>query len=1124
MQSLVSMATITTTTSTTATKITTTTTTKTTTTTTTTTTTAITTSKTKTTITTITTTTTTTTTTTSKTKTTSTTTTSKTKSTTIKWGFDKKEFEQPGAMKIAVIGGGMVGQRMVEKLLEYGGDKLEISLYAEEVYNPYDRVNLTKYFNTRDPADLEFQPTQWYKDNNVNLVTGDKVESVDTEGKTFTTASGFKVSYDKIILATGSYAWVPPIKGKDSTGVFVYRTIRDLENIYTYIKEQGVKKGVVIGGGLLGLEAAKVLEGCGIDTTVIDHGPVLMGRQLDMTGGKILVREIEKIATVLTSTATKQIECDDTGRLCGISFSKPEGLEPRTCKIMIIATGIRPRDELARTIKSIEVHPRGGIVVDDQFHTTAKDIYAVGECALHRGRIYGLIAPCYAMVEVLAKEITGKDPKAIWEQGDMSTKLKLMGVDVATFGEYQTTEKDKEGFQSLSYHDPFEGVYRRLFFNLKGTQLLGGMLVGDASDYNQMAMLAKSTKPLKVSPSDLILPPSKAGAGAVQLGVEDMDDDAQICSCNDVSKGDICTAIADGCCTVKKLGMCTKAGSGCGGCKPMVKKILNHQLQQLGVEVNNYVCEHFKYSRAEIYHIAKVKKIKSYEELYLSHGIGGNPDGCEICKPTAASIFASLWNEHILQSKHRVIQETNDQFLANIQRGGTYSVIPRVPGGEITPERLIVLGEVAKKYSLYTKITGGQRVDLLGAPKSLLPSIWKDLIDAGFESGHAYGKALRTVKSCVGSTWCRYGMRDSTGFAIQLEKRYRGIRSPHKLKGGVSGCVRECAEAQGKDFGLIATSDGYNIYVCGNGGSRPKHALLLISGVQEADCIKYLDRFLMFYISTADKLQRTARWMEALEGGMDYLKEVIIEDKLGIAEELEKQMSFLVNTYKCEWTEVVNDPAKQQIFRDYVGKSIPQLSGMDKDISSSKKGHIKISLEQQGIEFIPQRDQQRPVNWPKMQEAYPKIPTLEVKTTDARWIEVAQVSDVPLNGGVTVKYGNVQIAVYNFHSRGQWYAVQNMCPHRNALVLSSGLIGDMNGIPKVACPLHKKPFNLESGEALDGTDFSLIVFPIQIVESHIELYLPSTSELDAVLGSEDLVVKAEHDNCASACGDEKLAW
>ena len=407
-----------------------------------------------------------------------------------------------------------------------------------------------------------------------------------------------------------------------------------------------------------------------------------------------------------------------------------------------------------------------------------------------------------------------------------------------------------------------------------------------------------------------------------------------ICSCNSVSKGAICAAIDAGCTTIGALKTSTKAATSCGGCSSLVARILKAELAARGVAVNNDLCEHFPYSRQQLFHLIRVGQLRSFGDTISKHGRGL---GCDICKPAIASILASCWNEFVLKRDQAVLQDTNDYFLANLQRDGTYSVVPRVPGGEITPDKLIAIGSVAKKYSLYTKITGGQRIDLFGAQVHQLPLIWKELIDAGFESGHAYGKAVRTVKSCVGSTWCRYGMQDSVGYAIDLENRYKGLRAPHKLKFAVSGCTRECAEAQSKDVGIIATEKGWNLYVCGNGGMKPRHADLLASDLDGRTLIRYVDRFLMFYIRTADRLQRTAVWLDNLEGGLDYLKQVVIGDELGIAAELEADMARVIDSYRCEWRKAIDDPQTLKRFRHFVNSERAD----DNVVFSEERGQIR---------------------------------------------------------------------------------------------------------------------------------------------------------------------------------------
>jgi nitrite reductase (NADH) large subunit len=646
----------------------------------------------------------------------------------------------------------------------------------------------------------------------------------------------------------------------------------------------------------------------------------------------------------------------------------------------------------------------------------------------------------------------------------------------------------------LVYEDPFRGYYKKLLFNLDGTRLLGGILVGDASDYGTLLGLCRSADPLPMPPGELMIPPGMKSAGTPSAGLPDS---AQACSCNNVTKGQICQAIRDkGLTTLGELKLCTKAGTGCGGCVPLVTDLLQKELAAAGKTVIKHLCEHFSHTRQELFNIVKINKITTFDELIAQHGQG---NGCEICKPAVTSILASLWNEHILECDHRTLQDTNDRFLANMQRGGLYSVVPRVPGGEITPDQLIALGRIAKKYGLYTKITGGQRVDLFGAQVQQLPDIWEEVIDAGMESGHAYGKALRTVKSCVGTTWCRYGVQDSVGFAIRIEKRYRGIRAPHKLKAAVSGCVRECAEAQGKDFGLIATEKGYNLYVCGNGGAKPRHADLLAADLDEETALKYIDRFLMYYIQTADRLTRTSVWLENMEGGIERLREIIIDDKLGVAGELERMMQRLVDTYECEWTKVVNDPQRRKAFRQFVNSDETEV----------------------GIEIVAERDQRRPVDWPKDGVKLQQIEMItgtgtapgernqELGTNGKRraehakpeWVKVGAVADFPKDGGAAIKYGDVQIAVFNFTSRGEWYACQNMCPHKKAFVLSRGIIGTQGEMPKVACPLHKKAFSLQSGDCVSGDDLSLKVFPVKIAAEDVFLLLPPKDQLDALLAT-----------------------
>ncbi len=824
----------------------------------------------------------------------------------------------------------MVGHRFVEKLIENGGaQERSITVLGEEPRLAYDRVNLSKFFDGKSAADLAIADPAAYAEAGIEVVLGDRAVEIDREHKIVRAASGREFAYDKLVLATGSYPFVPQVLGREATGCFVYRTIEDLEAIAAFAADVGT--GAVVGGGLLGLEAANALKNLGLETHVVEVAPRLMALQVDDPGGAILRGRIESLGVAVhTGMQTKEIATGPDGRVAAMLFA--DGGELHT-EMVVFSAGIRPRDELGRAC-GLAIGQRGGFVIDQHCRTSDKDISAIGECASYDGRTFGLVAPGYRMAEVACADLSGGVER--FTGFDMNTKLKLMGVDVASFGDAFGLEP---GARTISLVDTVTGVYKKLVVSADKTVLLGGMLVGDAAAYGALAQICANRLVLPPHPEDLIMPAAREGAAPAGLGVDSLPPAAMICSCHNVSKGAICEAItAQKLAAVSAIKSCTKAGTGCGSCVTLLNDILKIELRKAGVTVTNHLCEHFKHSRQELFHLVKVHQVKSFEDLLQRHGQGR---GCEICKPAVASILASTWNEHILDNGRVGLQDTNDRFLANIQRDGTYSVVPRVPGGEISPDQLIVLGEVAKRYGLYTKITGAQRVDLFGARVDQLPHVWADLIDGGFESGHAYGKALRTVKSCVGSTWCRYGVQDSVGLAVRLEHRYKGLRSPHKLKSACSGCARECAEAQSKDFGIIATEKGYNLYVCGNGGMKPQHAQLLAADIDEATVFKYVDRFLMFYVRTADRLQRTASWFNNLEGGLAYLRQVVVDDSLGIAAELEADMQHVVDTYECEWKATLADPVKLRRFRPFVNSDTPDPS----------------------IVFIRERDQHRPALW-----------------------------------------------------------------------------------------------------------------------------------------------------------------
>ncbi len=848
------------------------------------------------------------------------------------------ELELPDRRRtLVVVGNGMVGHRLLEVLVERGATaEWDIVTFCEEPRVAYDRIALSSLFAGRTPEDLQLAGPGFFDQVGLSVHIGDAVARIDRDRARVVSRRGARVGYDVAVLATGSVPFVPPVPGRDAEGCFVYRTVDDLQAIAAYASDARCRVGAVVGGGLLGLEAANALSSLGLETHVVEFAPRLMPVQVDEGGAAALRARIEALGVVVhTGTATSEIVVGDDGRVTGMRFAtaptaaapgapaapaqSPTGpaQAPATpgdlgVDIVVFSAGVRPRDDLARAA-GLAVGERGGIVVDEACRTSDPAIFAIGECALAVGRLWGLVSPGYQMARVVADRVLGGDET--FRGFDLSTKLKLMGVDVASFGD---AFGRAPGAEAITFDDPVAKVYKRLVVGPAvepggRRPVVGGVLVGDTSMYDTLAQMSRGDMPTPERVEELIFPARRGDSAEVGVGA--LAASALICSCNTVTKAAICAAVSDGCTDVAAVKACTRAGTGCGGCVPLVGGLVRHQLLAAGIDVRNDVCEHFAFSRQELFDIVRAQRIGSFSELLAAHG---NGRGCEICKPAVASMLATLGDAYILDGEQASLQDTNDHFLANLQRDGTYSVVPRVPGGEITPDQLIAIGQVAKDFNLYTKITGGQRIDLFGARVDQLPHIWQRLVDVGMESGHAYGKALRTVKSCVGRAWCRYGVQDSTALAIELELRYRGLRSPHKVKAAVSGCSRECAEAQGKDFGVIATEAGWNLYVCGNGGFKPQHAVLLAGDLDRETVVRYLDRFLMFYIRTADRLERTATWLNKLDGGIDYLRRVVMDDCLGLCAELEADMARHVASYRCEWKATIEDPKRLARFRTFV--------------------------------------------------------------------------------------------------------------------------------------------------------------------------------------------------------------
>ncbi|MBX0299027.1 nitrite reductase large subunit NirB [Cryobacterium sp. 1639] len=827
--------------------------------------------------------------------------------------------ESNGVRRVIVIGGGPAAHRFAEAMVaraEAAGDsarRSDVTVIGEEIHLPYDRVSLSHRLN--GPEDLTLGDPVFWQSEHTHYRGGSRVTAVDATARTVTLDNGDVLTYDDLVFATGSSAFVPPVPGGDS-GV-VYRTIEDVDFLVSETARLKAKFGrpanvTVIGGGLLGLEAAGGVQRLGANTTIVDGATWLMPTQLDQGAGMALGRLIDQqgIRLELGHRPT-EILAAETGQVLGLTLDDGRQLN---ADLIVWSIGIRARDELARAA-GLEIGPRGGIVIGDDCASSVPGIWAIGEVASYDGRCIGLVAPANAMAEVVADRLNGG--QALFPGIDDATKLKLSGVEVASFGDaFGTGDRALE----VVYADPARGLYQKVVVSSDAKTLLGGIFVGDASPYLSLRPLLG--RELPTEPGAYL-----SASGAELPSSSDMPDDAQLCSCNDVSFGTVRAAIrgdhGDPVTELGALKACTRAGTQCGSCVPLLKKVLETELTAAGLEISTALCEHISISRSELFESVRVLQLSSFDQIMERFGTGL---GCDVCKPTIASILASQSSAYILDAGRGGLQDTNDRALGNMQKDGSYSVIPRIPGGEITPEKLIAIGEVAAEFNLYTKITGGQRIALFGARLDQLPDIWRVLVDAGFESGQAYGKSLRTAKSCVGSAWCRFGVQDSVALAITLENRYRGLRSPHKFKIGVSGCARECAEARAKDIGVIATELGWNLYVGGNGGFQPVHAVLLAKDLDEDTLITYIDRYLMYYIRTADRVQRTARWQEEIAGGIDHVRDVVCTDSLGIAADLEAAMAAHIDVYEDEWAATLADPERLRRFRPFVNADTPDPS------------------------------------------------------------------------------------------------------------------------------------------------------------------------------------------------------
>ena len=780
--------------------------------------------------------------------------------------------------KLVVIGNGMAGARLVEDILAVSPDLFDITMFGDEPYGNYNRILLSNVLNgAQDAKEIFLNPLAWYEENGVTLYVGGKVTTVDREAKTVS-ANGVMVPYDYLVFATGSRPFIPPIPGTPLRGVFAFRTLDDCRNIAEYAKN--CKTAVVIGGGLLGLEAAKGLMTHNVAVTVVEMAPWLMSVQLDEAGGKVLGQTISKLGiTARTGTVTKEL----LGHLSvsGVKFGDGSEIP---ADMVVISAGIRPNAELA---KECGIVCDKAIVVDDQLRTSDPAVFGVGECVQHDGMIYGLVAPLWEQTKVLAKVLTGADATAAYTGSKIATKLKVMGVELASMGRINDLRPTDEVVQ---FSEPSRDVYWKAI--VRDGKVSAACLLGDLSPADDLMRLFQAGGGAPERRLELFF---TAASGKKEASLADLPDSHQICDCNGVCKGTIVQAIKAGKCTLPAVGKATRAGTGCGSCKKLVKGLIEAVAGGVKADPSEswYVAA-VPMDKATLVTVVKARGLKSVSAVLRELGTADD----EKSRNGLASMLKGLWGtEYIDERDSRFV---NDRVHANIQKDGTFSVIPRVYGGVTTADDLIKIGVVAKKYAVpMVKFTGGQRIDLLGIKKEDLPGVWADL---GMPSGYAYTKALRTVKTCVGSEYCRYGTNDSTGLGIDLEKRFQGFEFPAKVKLGVSGCPRNCAESTVKDVGVIATEGGeWEISVGGAAGAHVRKSDVLCRVKTKEEALRVIGRFLIYYRDNAKWLERTYDFAPRV--GVERLHDILMKDSLGICAQLDEEVEKTIAAYVDPWLE-----------------------------------------------------------------------------------------------------------------------------------------------------------------------------------------------------------------------------
>ena len=802
--------------------------------------------------------------------------------------------------KLVVIGNGMAGARVVEEILGRTPGRFDVLMFGAEPYGNYNRILLSNVLNqTQEASDIFINPLSWYEENNITLHAGVKAVRIDTQRKVVIAqqlhpqvaayavhtddaflGGTFEESYDYLIIATGSRPFVPPMEGFSGAGTFLFRTIDDCDHIAEYAKN--CQRAVVIGGGLLGLEAARGLMTHNLEVTIVEAAPQLMPAQLDVESAQILKRTMEAMGlTVLTDRKTAQIHKTD-GKVASLLFS--DGATIPT-DMVVVSAGIRPITEVA---KESGLSVNKGIVCDDQMRTSDPNVFALGECVEHRGKLYGLVEPIWAQARVMADVISGFNPQEVYQGSKIGTKLKVMGVDLMSLGE---KEASLDSDEVIVYREPNRGIYKKLI--VRDNKLHGAILLGDAGAADVLIQMFLNEQAVPENRSDLLFGEVK---GSAFIQAADLPDNAQICNCNGVCKKTIVEAISSGCETVASVGARTKAGKGCGSCRGLIAQIIEAKLGKVSYDPSeHYYVPGVPLEKSQLVAAIRAKNLKSVSAVFRELADGREDADSKV---GLASLLKILWPDDY--EDERDARFINDRVHANIQKDGTFSVIPRIYGGVTSADELMRIAQAAVKYNVkMVKFTGGQRLDLLGVKKEDLPKMWKDL---GIPSGHAYTKAFRTCKSCVGTDFCRYGLGDSIALAQEIERRFQGLESPHKMKLATAGCARNCSEAYVKDLGAVAIGEGkWEIYVGGAaGGSVRKGDLLCVVNSHE-EVLKCMGRFMEYYREHGKYLERTYGFVERV--GIDVLRGIIVDDSLGICAQLDERIQKAVDSYKDPWKE-----------------------------------------------------------------------------------------------------------------------------------------------------------------------------------------------------------------------------